>query len=233
MARTRYGSITGNTSARQPGSELIYHDSGLIEGQYIIKADEANTLLTRYIGSAHPDDSAVQLYAMRIVYDRLGIRMAVYDCIGITRDPTDRVPSYMAANSTDPIETHPYFRTRAGGTALAGTIASPKNGATFDPETKQFLGWMADACPADLIGVRSYYRNAMVVRATWFSFQPPRFRYDARITAAPPGVPDIAGVKDWLEMAPSGEKVGTLFRISQEYIGSDNRGWSKKIYGNG
>src|SRR5262245_37305648 len=94
---TRYGL---KRLEMQPGYELTYQHYGLIEGQVAFKAAEIPVSeFAKLLGTGHPDDNRVELYAFRIQRNELGIRLAIFDCIGMTRDPTDRTVSYLAANS--------------------------------------------------------------------------------------------------------------------------------------
>ena len=209
----------------QPDYELTYQHFGLIEGQVAFKAAEVPVAeFAKLLGTGHPDDNRVELYAFRIQRGVAGIRLAVFDCVGLTRDPTDRTVSYPAANNSEPIETHPKF------TTFAGSPGSPLNGAIFDEDDNTFLGF-GDGAPADLRGVRSYYRSHLICRATYYSRKPPQFSEMGKIVAKPPKVPDIPGVKEWLQLAPSSEQVGRVFRITEELIGGGANAISKTIYG--
>ena len=68
----------------QPGSELIYHDTGLIEGTVVIKATDQNreNRLREMVGTRHPKDSDVFLYAMRDRALTLDVDEGTFDCIG-------------------------------------------------------------------------------------------------------------------------------------------------------
>ncbi len=232
MSTTRYGSLSSGRLERQPSSELLYSDNGLVEGQIIYALDSADwAYATALLGSAHEDDSNVWLYRLRRAKNNLGITLAIFDCIGVSKDPTDRIVSYPASVNTDPIETHPKFVSH-----LAGTGTAPLNGAKWLDDGEggyTFEGFMNDDAPAELRGVRSYFTGAVVARATYFSRTPPAFRPICKIVTSLPNIPDIAGVKNWLYLPPSSEQIANvrLWRVSEEFLGSLPAGWSQKIYG--
>jgi hypothetical protein len=228
--RKRLGQMTGAVLVRQPGSELNYDDTGMVEGQLIFAFDENQwAAVTPYLGRAHPDDPNVTLYRLRRVRNAAGVELAVFDCIGVSKDPTDRVVSYPATVTTEPIETHPDF----ADSEFAGTPGDPENGAVWDPDSGEFIGFVGAGAPAELRGVRSYYVGSVIARATYYTRTPPRFRNICKITPSLPNIPDIPGVKNWLYLPPSSEQIGRarLWRVTEEFLGSGPAGWSDIIYG--
>jgi hypothetical protein len=236
MSRTTYGPGAALLE-RQPESELVYHPDGLIDGQIAYEFDHAGqrASVNALLGSQHPDDSAVYLYALRITKGRLGKSRAVFDCIGLSRSPTTPAVSMDPSVTTEPIETHPDFL------SFAGTAGAPVNGARFDDETGEFLGFFGPAGlsgeeatrAAELMGVSSYYTGSPVLRASYYSFTPPTFGASFRIARPHVPTPSIGGVQNWLRMAPKWDTVsGTpIYRVSEEWMGSSrDRGWSTLVY---
>lgn len=234
MSRQSYGSLTSAGIKRQPGAELAYDDTGLVEGQIVYAVDSgAWASAVALLGTAHPDDENVTLYRLRRRFNTLGIQEAVFDCIGLSKDPTDRVVSFPASTSTEPIETHPDFATAS----MAGTPDDPQNGAVFtfddDGNPTSFAGFNKDDAPDELRGVRSYFTSTIICRATYYTRTPPRFSALGKIVGSLPNIPDIGGVVNWLQLAPSSEQIGTarLWRVTEEFLGSGPNGWSEIIYG--
>jgi len=108
------------------------------------------------------------LYVSKITkrYNRDLTITADYEAVGL--EPECRYQSYpccegAGTTSGEPIETHPDFESKIGGTK-----AAPKNGATFD-EKKKFTGFsIGDSSTvtskAPLAGVRTYLSPRNIVR---------------------------------------------------------------------
>ncbi len=255
MSYHRYGSLTVNP-VQQVGADLVFSASGLIEGRVAYKASDATPQqFAALLGQAHPESNGMaRLYAFRFETLNNGIRAAVFDCLGITRSPTDRIVSYPTHSRTEPIETHAKFYTEAmcgpksGFTVIrtdAGTgeplIAAGLNGSRFEVGKEEggnlaivsFLGFIGDDAPEDLRGVRSYYRGGISAELSWYQTSPPRFEPSCKIAANLQGVPDVAGVKNWLRFSPSAEMIPHtgLWRCTATAMASDDKGWSTTIYG--
>lgn len=237
----------------QAECSLVYHPSGLIEGQVAYKAAELTTtqwlaLLTQ----AHPESGGyAHLYALRFTRGALNIRLAVFDCIGISKDPTDKFYNFPPGMRTDPIETHPKFYTSdMCGTIedmvkdTANLIGYGKNGSVFDLAKKSvagvvqympvnFRGFIATDAPEELRGVKTWYRGAPSYNATYYTRQPPNLSPGCKIITPASGMPAVTGVTNWISGPPGAEQIPgvNLWRVTEEGIGSDSKGWSKKIYG--
>lgn len=248
----RYGTMTVEP-VEQAECSLVYHPSGLIEGQVAYKAAEVTTAAFRaLLGQAHPEsDGYANLYALRFTRGALNIRLAVFDCIGITKDPTDKIYSYPPGMRTDPIETHPKFYTSdMCGTLddiLGATDANPVgyglNGSVFDMAKKidgtwtpvNFRGFIAPDAPEELRGVRTWYRGAATYNATYYTKTPPSLSSGCKIITPAANMPAVTGVTNWLSGPPGAEQIPgvnvNLWRVTEEGIASDSKGWSKIIYG--
>ncbi|NBW10138.1 MAG: hypothetical protein EBR82_19130 [Caulobacteraceae bacterium] len=255
----RYGTLT-LTPVEQAECSLVYHPSGLIEGQVAYKAAEATTATFRaLLGQAHPEsDGYAHLYALRFTRGALNIRLAVFDCIGIAKDPTDKIYAYPPGMKTDPIETHPKFYTSemcGTGTAVAdgGDLAIDEsnligyglNGSVFDVAKKivggvtawlpvNFRGFIAPAAPEQLRGVRVWYRGCPSYNATYYTRTPPHLGSACKIILPGQSMPAVTGVTNWLSGPPGSEQIPgvNLWRCTEEGIASDTKGWSTAIYGN-
>ena len=235
----------------QPGSELIYHDTGLIEGTVVIKATDQNreNRLREMVGTRHPKDNDVFLYALRDRSLPLDVDEGTFDCIGtVDGEDTARIVVPVPSKEMVPIEAHPKFFTgdMAGPEASLtlspdGNYASGANGSRFSvmPGTKKitgFLGFLGQDAPLSLRPVRFYERNTPVLRATYYTWVDPKFDCASVIVENPTGAPNCPGIKNWLRSAPNAERVGTaagftLWKISIEYVGSET-GWNEVIYSN-
>jgi hypothetical protein len=243
-----FGEIPAGGSI-QPGSELIYHDDGLIEGNIIIKSDAGSiSEIDGLLGGPHPNDSDVILYAMRQRYEVLNYVLSTFDCIGTeNRGDTERIVVPVPSQEMIAIECHPDFlkdkmcgAPGGGGWTydLTTRTARGKNGSLFTIDGNKklltFLGFGMDA-PDELRGVRMYQRNSPVLRATWYSWMEPQFQCGSKIVERPLGSPTLIGIADYLRSSPVGSRVGgfggdILWKIVQEYVGSED-GCSTIIYG--
>ena len=254
----RYGTMTVSP-VEQAECSLVYHPSGLIEGQVAYKAAEVTTATWRgLLGQAHPEsDGYAHLSALRFTRGALNIRLAVFDCIGIAKDPTDKIYAYPPGMKTDPIETHPKFYTSemcGSGTDVAdggdmvvddiNLIGYGLNGSVFDVAKKlvtgtlkflpvNFRGFIAPAAPAQLRGVRVWYRGCPSYTATYYTRKPPQLGTSCKIITTPSNLPAFAGVKNVLSGSPGLEQIPgvNLWRVTEEGIASDAAGWSPIIYG--
>lgn len=227
--------------AIQPGSELVYHDTGLIEGSVILKTDLTkgkDELLDKYLGKPHPSDADVFLYAVRRRNLTLNLVEGSFDCIGTRgKKDTERIVVPVPSKEMIPIEAHPKFFTadmagpESGLTILGdGSYAEGANGARFTVSSNGkitgFLGFIGAAAPQKFRALRFYERNTPILRASWYSWQVPKFSFKSVIVTHPKGAPNYDGIKNWLRSSPPGERVGAvngevLWKITQEYIGSE------------
>jgi hypothetical protein len=228
MSLVKFGTLT---LSAQADSQLVYRPDGLIEGQIVYIGDQSQrSTAMALIGSAHPSNSAVYLYAVHERKLRAQRYEWTFDCIGLSKDPTDRIAQIIPQISTAPIETHPNFTS-----ALAGTPAAPLNGAYFDPVTREFIAFTGgDAAANKKIGLRSYYTGSCIVRATHYTRQAPKFSESCKIKETLQGIPEVAGVTNWLYTAPAWDPIPgtTLHKVSEEWIGSSGGdGWDSDVYG--
>lgn len=117
------------------------------------------------IGSAHPNDSNAYLAQYGLTWDEAGFIVMDGDYVGVW-STTNYLVDGTAATQQDPIETNPNF----------GTIATTANGASFDPATGFFQGWIpigqphaytgSDTNIQNLVGTQSYLSGGFVVRIT-------------------------------------------------------------------
>ena len=226
MARKNHGTIPG--LVRQPGRTLVLKQDGSATGQVKYRCEAGSAFgLAPSIGSPHPDSAQVLCYNTSITILENEIAEITCDYLGIFRDPTIYQIEFIGNVGEEPIETHKDFVSKIGGTA-----ASPKNAAKFDLETREFIGFPADA-PSDLGGVRGYLNPASTVRISWFTKNAPTAGlFDLGSIRNPPGnVPKPPDSRNWLKTNWSRRDFGLIFQITEEYTASGKKGWNRLIYG--
>jgi hypothetical protein len=200
------------TFERQQSSELSYRVDGYIDGQLSFVFDYATQLATMrgFLGSSHPDEPNVFLHDLRVEKLRTGRGRATFECMGLFRDPTIRIVQGMPQVSTTPIEAHPKFTS-----TLAGTPDAPLNGAIFDEDTGEFIGFG----DGDLIGVKSFYDGGVMLRATYFTARPPTLSQAFKITKSVPNAPQVPGVSGWLTMPSTFDPIPNtpFYRVTDDF----------------
>jgi hypothetical protein len=209
---------------RQPGSKLSYKQDGTIQGSIVYEGDASARAAAPKINSSHPDDSRAICYDVEIENLKSGKIRATAAYIGVTADPTPWFLSGTGSLDKESIVTHPDFVAKIGGTA-----ASPKNGAKFDDDTKEFLGFPADADGA-LGGVDSYFVPSVVYRFTRWTYRQPDFGDLGKIQTPPVAIRKPASVRDFLLGSGTYHQVGNLYQETMEFWGSGPRGWNRMIY---
>lgn len=208
----------------QAGWTIDEDETGLLTGELSYEGDFA---YWRFLpvswgyGLLHPYDGRLTAYkrrVQRLKTDKVRITLSF---IGIIADPTPWVIEHPGGNGQDPIETHPDFDT------LAGTAASPKNGATFDEETGEFIGFVD--VTNSLCGVRAYIVPNIIVSATYYTHTVPNLTQVAKITGFPP-IAAPANVKNWLMIGQPYRQIGNLYQVTNQYLGSGPGGWNTRIY---
>lgn len=216
----------------QPDRTIVLNHDGLLEGQvaYEIETSIADTLPV--IGSDHPDNFKLKAWKTTTTRMTLGRTRIVVDYIGINSDPTPKIVSFPGGSGRDPIETHPDF------VKFAGSAGAPKNGAIFDTETGEFLGFSATTTSAagstkknDFGGVNSYIVPNVLVYLTYYTWRIPTIGRLGRIKSGGlTGVHRPSNVKNWLLIGKPYEQVGPLYRVTEQYLGSGPDGWNRDIY---
>lgn len=221
MALKKFGLLT---IARQPDSELIYTADGYVEGQLIYDFDWAQLATVKAtVGSTHPDEANVYLHRARIQKMHLGKGRVTFDCIGLTRDPTVRQVEVVPMTSTTRIEAHKDFIS-----TLAGTPDAPLNGAEFDEETGEFLGFFS----GELTGVASFYDGGSGLRATYYTAGTPQFSRAFKIAKSLPNAPSIPGIDGYLYLPPASVPVPNtpFMRVTEDLLPITNIAAARLIY---
>lgn len=133
--------------------------------------------------------------------------------------------TYTRHVTTEPIETHPDFVEKIGGTK-----ADPKNKAKFDAESGLFDGFPPDA-EKDLGGVSEYFSAGAEYQMTYTSFREPKNASDVPSIEDPPNAPPLTAKRNWLFIGDTSTERGGVFEISLDWMGSGFRGWNELVYG--
>lgn len=206
----------------QPGWTIDEDEHGLLTGECSWEGDFAysGSLPT---GTLHPYDSRLTAYRRkltRLATDKCRISLSF---IGVAADPTPMFIEHPAGSGQEPIETHPDFL------EFAGTPGSPLNGAVFDSETGEFIGFTD--LENDLAGTRSYIVPSVLVTLTFYTHFVPSLNRVARLYNW--GIPDLIrppNVANFLLIGMPYRRIGNLFQVSHQLLGSGPNGWNRRIY---
>lgn len=205
----------------QPGWTVVEDENYLLTGELVFEGDWNYRGNIPRNGSLHPYDRRLTCYGRTL--QRLGLDKVrgTLKYIGIVNDPTPFIIEHHGGNGQDPIETHPDFKD------FAGTAASPKNGAKFDAETGEFIGFTD--LTNSLAGVRSYIVPSVMVSTTYYTHYIPNLSEVGRITSFPP-IRAPRNCKNFLLLGQPYRQIGNLFQVTNQYLGSGPDGWNTRIY---
>jgi hypothetical protein len=173
------------------------------------------------IGQSHPYEPGLYCFAREFKFKGLELLEVKCDYMGIKQDPTAPYVQFPGGTGQDPIETHPNFE------SFAGTLGNELNGALFDETTGEFLGFAA----GNKQGVRAYFVPNTIVNVTYYTFRTPQSRNVARIYSGQlPNIVKPPNVANWLVIGMPYETIGKLYKVTETYLGSDQRGWDSDIY---
>lgn len=213
----------------QTDNTYIIKNDGTIEASLTFKCTKENLIDLPDIDDNHPEDGRLQCYNKAITYGNLNVVTCVCSYFGMApQTHTDPVFDYQGGTSSEPIETHDRFDN------LAGTSASPKNGAVFgdDGSFKSFSGDGANK----LLGVQYYLTPAVNVSVTYWTRKVPDLSRRMKIYKEPEIGKDlfkrVPNVKNYLLVDMPYRRVGDLYQVTEQYMGSGSRGWNEAIYKN-
>lgn len=205
----------------QPGSTVDEDENGLLTGECSYEGDASLSFLYP-VGSLHPFDYRLTAYKRRLTRLPTGKCRITLSYIGITADPTPMFIEHPAGSSQEPIETHPDF------SKFAGTASAPLNGAVFD-ESGQFVGFTDPE--NKLAGVRAYIVPSVMVTLSYYTHYVPNISRVAKVSSLT--IPDLIrppNVRNFLLIGMPYKKIGNLFQVSQQLLGSGPNGWIRQIY---
>ena len=219
-------------SLRQVDGSIVKKNDGTLEASLTFVTEKGDEISFPIIGDSHPDNVALECYNKTITYGDGELITCTCAYFGIDVAKTEPVVSYDGGTNNDPIETHPKFG-ETDETGLAGTAASPKNGAEYDSETGQFIGFTGDDA-GDLLGVQYYLTPANNVSVTYWTTTKPNLNRRMSIVAKP----EIGrktfykppNVKNYLLVDMPYRIQGSLYQVTEQYMGSAKGGWNKAIY---
>lgn len=220
------GSVTeyyANGVAIQPNYSLTEKNDGTIEGNVTFMTDMDHFANLPRMKSPHPRESRCEVYNREITYLPLRKVQLVASYFGLISNKTEPVLAYTPNTDKEPIETHPLFED------FAGTKASPKNGAKFDDDTGEFLGFF-DQSIKDLFGVGHYLVPSTMVSLTYWQSSVPSVSKRMSIKSSIPGFRKPSDVKNFLLLDLPYRQIGSFYQVTEQYLGSGPDGFSTKIY---
>lgn len=218
MSLTIHGN---NTSYQmQPGRVLTHKNDGTIEGLVVYKGPASSLPNWPEVNSRHPDDDRLEMYQASYEFGNNGEAVMTASYFGLAFSPTPQQISYTGGQNNDPIETHPDFE------KFAGTPDDPADGAKFDPETKEFLGFYN----GDYAGVEYYLTPSTMVSVSYWTDRAPRVSRRMKIQSSIPGFAKPSDVKNFLLLDTPYRQVGNFYQVTEQYLGSGEKGWNKDIY---
>lgn len=207
----------------QHGWTVDEDEYGLLTGEFSWEGDFAYRFTTPQKGSLHPYDFRLTAYRHRL--QRLGANKCrvTLSYIGLAADPTPRFIEHPGGSGQEPIETHPNFKD------FAGTPGAPLNGAYFDPESGEFIGFTD---PTNrLVGTKAYIVPSVMVNLTYYTHYAPYLNHvGKRYNALPPDFIKPANVKNFLLIGMPYRRIGNVFQVTEQVLGSGPGGWNTRIY---
>ncbi|WP_395736272.1 hypothetical protein [Prosthecobacter sp.] len=207
----------------QPDANVSEDENGLLTGTACYEGDRAYALSVPAVGTLHPFDFRLTCYKREITYMKASKIKATLSYIGVAADPTPFFIEHPGGSGQDPIETHPNF------TDFAGTPDDPLNGAYFDTETGEFVGFTDPT--NSLCGVKSYIVPSVMVNLSFYThFVPDLNDVGNLYTWNIPNLVAPPNVKNFLLLGMPYRQIGNVFQVTHQVLGSGPSGWNRKIY---
>ena len=226
MALTKKGSVTDYYSdgvAIQPNFSLTEKNDGTIEGQVVFVCDITKFNNLPQMGSVHPREPRCELYNREITYQGLYKVQMTGSYFGLVSKKTDPILSYIPNTNQEPITSHPSF------TTFAGTLAAPLNGAKFDADTGEFLGFY-DQTITDLFGVQFYLVPATMLSLSYWTSDVPSLSRRMTRKSSIPGFKKPSDIKEFLVLDYPYRQVGNFYQVTEQIMGSGPNGFSTTLY---
>jgi hypothetical protein len=157
---------------------------------------------------------------VQLTWKANGKAESVANYVGLNSDPTIPRIEFAGGSGQEPIETHPEFE------KFAGTQANPKNGASFDQDTGEFLGFFNGSFQ----GTTSYILPSIIVNYTYYTSVVPPINQVGRIVSNLPNFPRPPNVRNYLRIAMPYRQVAHVYQVTEQFLGSGERGWNRNIY---
>jgi len=226
MALKKKGRITeyyADGVAIQPNYSLTEKNDGTIEGQVVFICDIERFANLAQMGSVHPREPRCELYNREITYLGLERVQMTGSYFGLVTSKTDPIISYTPNTNQEPITAHPDFE------SFAGTVDTPLNGATFDSDTGEFLGFY-DQTITGLYGVSFYLTPATLLSRTYWTQNVPTLQNRMKRVSTIPGFRKPPDCKEFLILDYPYRQIGSFYQVTEQIMGSGPNGFSTILY---
>lgn len=207
----------------QPDWEVDEDENGLLTGTLSYEGDRAFAGGIPPVGSLHPYDYRLTCYKRSVHFIKTGKVRGTLSYIGVSADPTPFFIEHPGGSGQDPIETHPHF------VDFAGTAAAPANGANFDVDTGEFLGFTDPE--SSFFGVKSYIVPNVMVNVSFYTHYVPDLSYVGNLYSW--NIPNLVAppnVRNFLLLGMPYRQIGNVFQVTHQVLGSGPAGWNRQIY---
>jgi hypothetical protein len=208
----------------QPDWEVDEDENGLLTGTMSFEGDRNYAGSIPQAGTLHPYDYRLTCFKRTLRFIGAQKVRGTLSYIGVTADPTPMFIEHPGGSGQDPIETHPDFGW------FAGTADAPNNGAYFDPDTGEFVGF-TDPAYDDFFGTKSYIVPSVMVNLSFYSHYVPDMGYVGKLyNWSVPNLIAPPNVRDFLLLGVPYRQIGNLFHVTHQILGSGANGWNRRIY---
>lgn len=207
----------------QPGWTVTEKNDGTLEGTAEYHCDTEDAANVYRIGHSHPKSNKLECYNITISGSKNHKLIVSCAYFGLTSSKTDPIISHTPNTNQDPITSHKDF------SEFAGTKEKPLNGAEFDSETGEFLGFF-DPENTDTFGVDSYLVPATLVSLTYWTDKVPGLKKQMTKVRNVEGFRKPDDVKEFMLISSPYRQVGSFYQVTEQYMGSGENGFSPTIY---
>jgi len=209
--------------AVQPDYSITEKNDGTLEGQITFVCDVSNVASLPAMGAPHIKDARLELYNREITYHGLDQVSMTGSYFGLITSKTEPTLSYTPNTNQEPITSHKDFA------EFAGTKDDPENGAKFDDDTGEFLGFF-DPEITDLFGVSAYLIPATLLSLTYWTTRVPKLGKRMQRKSSIPGFHKPSDVKEFMILDYPYRQVGNFYQVTELIMGSGESGFSETLY---
>ena len=212
--------------AIQPDRSITEKNDGTLEGSVVMRCDKSKKYALPEIGATHPDDVRLEMYQSSTVHQSNGIVEMTGSFFGLVASETEPEISYSGGQNNDPIDTHPDFE------SFAGTPSAPLNGAKFDAESEEFIGFFdsASAGQPNFRGTQYYLTPSSLITLSYWTDKVPTLKNRMSVHDDVDGFKKPDDMKDFLLVDTPYRQVGSFYQVTEQYIGSGPNGINRVIY---
>jgi len=174
--------------------------------------------------TSSPDFPGLLCESATAAYELPGIAVVVVTYRGIPFNLPPGDEEMIVSTQEQPIETHPLFVS-----TLAGTPASPLNGAQFDGTDNVNSSFIRFAATSKYAGLESYLAPTMTFRRNYADFNRPDISKVGFIWT-PNDAPTPGGNRNWLCAGITWRKYGGYYSINEDSLMSGPKGWLEDVY---